>query len=48
MDGNINEQTIPDLVERGADVYVLGTSQLFNEKPGTYQDKIKSVTELFV
>lgn len=48
VDGNINEQTIPDLVARGADVYVLGTSQLFNKKPGTYQDKIKRVTELFV
>jgi len=47
VDGNINEQTIPDLVERGSDVYVLGTSQLFNKKPGTYQDKIKRVTELF-
>src|SRR5690625_2448399 len=47
VDGNINEQTIPDIVERGADVYVLGTSQLFNKKPGTYQDKIKRVTELF-
>lgn len=47
VDGNINEQTIPNLVERGADVYVLGTSQLFNKKPETYQDKIKRVTELF-
>lgn len=48
VDGNINEQTIPALIERGADVYVLGTSQLFNQKAGSYQDKISSVAQLFI
>lgn len=46
VDGNINETTIPPLVERGADVYVLGTSQLFNEKVGTYDDKVNKVAEM--
>lgn len=46
VDGNINEKTIPPLVERGADVYVLGTSQLFNEKAGTYYDKVNKVAEI--
>ena len=29
VDGNINEQTIPKLAEKGANIFVLGTSQLF-------------------
>ncbi|WP_428909917.1 ribulose-phosphate 3-epimerase [Niallia sp. Krafla_26] len=48
VDGNINQETIPALVERGTNVYVLGTSSLFNQKEGTYLDKIQSVKELFL
>jgi len=48
VDGNINEQTIPALVERGADVYVLGTSQLFNQDQGTYEEKVSNVRRLFI
>lgn len=47
VDGNINENTIPALVERGANVYVLGTSALFNQKEGTFTDKVNSVNQLF-
>lgn len=46
VDGNINEQTIPVLAEKGANIFVLGTSQLFNTKPGTYTEKVAKVNEL--
>lgn len=47
VDGNINENTVPELVDKGADVYVLGTSQLFNDKRGTYKDKVENIRKLF-
>lgn len=47
VDGNINEDTVPELVAKGADIYVLGTSQLFNDKPGTFQHKIDNIRKLF-
>ncbi|MFC4660691.1 ribulose-phosphate 3-epimerase [Oceanobacillus aidingensis] len=46
VDGNINEETIPLLVERGANVYVLGTSQLFNQQPESYRSKVNNVQTL--
>jgi len=48
VDGNINQDTIPPLVDRGANVFVLGTSALFNKKEGTYTEKINRLKELFV
>lgn len=47
VDGCINEETIPLLVERGANIYVLGTSALFNQQKGTYKQKVKNIRELF-
>ncbi len=48
VDGNINEKTIPKLVDKGANIFVLGTSQLFNKKEGTYEDKVANVRKLFI
>jgi len=47
VDGCINKETIPLLVERGANIYVVGTSALFNEKEGTYEQKVERVRQLF-
>lgn len=47
VDGNINRETMPALIEKGANVYVLGTSELFNSNEGTYKEKIDRVTKLF-
>ena len=47
VDGNINQETMPALLERGANVYVLGTSELFNSNEGTYKEKIAHVKQLF-
>ncbi|MCM3570406.1 ribulose-phosphate 3-epimerase [Neobacillus mesonae] len=47
VDGNINQHTIPLLLERGANVYVLGTSALFNKNEGTYTEKVQQLRELF-
>ena len=46
VDGNINKNTIPILKENNANVYVLGTSALFNDEEGTYKDKIQVVSKL--
>lgn len=46
VDGSINQTTIPLLVERGANVYVLGTSALFNKQEGSYIDKVRNIKEL--
>lgn len=48
VDGNINEKTIPSLVEKGANVFVLGTSQLFNDKEGGYTEKVENVRKIFL
>ncbi len=48
VDGNINEKTIPILYENNANVYVLGTSALFNAAFGTYKEKIEKLTKLFI
>lgn len=47
VDGNINSTTIPLLLEKGANVYVLGTSALFNKNEGTYKEKINQIKKLF-
>ena len=47
VDGNINEKTIPVLKENGANIYVVGTSALFNKNSGTYKDKIQNLNKLF-
>lgn len=46
VDGNINKKTVPVLAEKKANVFVLGTSQLFNDKPGTYEEKIAEIRTL--
>lgn len=48
VDGNINKNTIPILYENNASVYVLGTSALFNNTPGTYREKIEDLKKLFI
>ena len=48
VDGNINEKTIPILYENNANVYVLGTSALFNAAFGTYKEKVEKLTKLFI
>ncbi|WP_435309268.1 ribulose-phosphate 3-epimerase [Sebaldella termitidis] len=48
VDGNINKNTIPILYENNASVYVLGTSALFNNTPGTYREKIEYLKKLFI
>ena len=48
VDGNINKNTIPILYENNASVYVLGTSALFNNTPGTYREKIEDMKKLTV
>lgn len=42
VDGNINAQTI-NKISPMADLYVVGTSALFNHQEGTYEDKVKAV-----
>ena len=41
VDGNINERTIPDVINVGADVLVLGTSSIFNNKIKDYSHYVK-------
>ena len=48
VDGNINEKTTPILYENNANVYVLGTSALFNAAFDTYKEKIEKLTKLFI
>jgi len=47
VDGSINKKTIPSISSIGADIYVLGTSALFNDENLTYREKIKTVKSLF-
>lgn len=46
VDGNIGPQTIPQCSKNGADLYVAGTSTLFNDK-GTYAENLKATRALF-
>jgi ribulose-phosphate 3-epimerase len=45
VDGHINEETIPTVVEAGADILVLGTSGLFS-LPGSLRENVKAVRKL--
>lgn len=47
VDGNINKETIPHLLKRGANVYVLGTSALFNHQTGSFANKVDSIRAIF-
>ncbi|KPL22606.1 MAG: hypothetical protein AMJ93_06810 [Anaerolineae bacterium SM23_84] len=44
VDGHINRETIPLVVEAGADILVLGTSGLFS-LPGTLRENIEAVKQ---
>ena len=48
VDGNINKKTIPILYENNANIYVLGTSALFNTDPGNYKEKTEELLKLFI
>lgn len=48
VDGNINKKTIPILKENKANIYVVGTSALFNADEGTYSDKIQKLEKLLI
>ncbi|VIF68766.1 ribulose-phosphate 3-epimerase [Clostridioides difficile] len=46
VDGNINKDTIKLMNGKKVDIYVVGTSALFNDKlPISYKDKIKELKE---
>jgi ribulose-phosphate 3-epimerase len=46
VDGCINKDTIPTLLERGANVFVLGTSSIFNSYNRSYHEKIMELRSL--
>lgn len=45
VDGNIYEETANKISQVGADLYVLGTSALFNDAPGSYAEKLDQMTQ---
>lgn len=46
VDGNINKDTIKLMNGKKVDIYVVGTSALFNDKPPiSYKDKIEELKE---
>ncbi|MCC0635307.1 MULTISPECIES: ribulose-phosphate 3-epimerase [unclassified Clostridioides] len=46
VDGNINKETIRLMSGKKVDIYVVGTSALFNDKPPiSYKEKIKELKE---
>lgn len=46
VDGNIYSETIKLIKPIGADLYVVGTSALFNQKLGSYKDKVAKLHSL--
>ncbi|KZL89888.1 ribulose-phosphate 3-epimerase [Clostridium magnum] len=46
VDGCINKDTIPMLLERGANVFVLGTSSIFNNDNMSYYEKVMELRDL--
>lgn len=46
VDGNIHAVTAKAISQRGADLYVVGTSALFNEEPGSYTDKVQALEQV--
>ena len=47
VDGNINKETISHISPIGANLYVVGTSALFNDKEGTYEEKVREAKSSF-
>lgn len=47
VDGNINKDTVSHISPIGANLYVVGTSALFNHRNGTYIDKLNDVKKSF-
>ncbi|MCB5952822.1 ribulose-phosphate 3-epimerase [Enterococcus sp. BWT-B8] len=43
VDGNIHSETVSLISQYGADLYVVGTSALFNSKQGSYRDKVEDL-----
>lgn len=46
VDGNIHTATAKAISQRGAELYVVGTSALFNDKPGSYTDKVQALEQV--
>ena len=47
VDGNINKQTIKEISPIGANLYVVGTSALFNQEAGSYLEKVQRAEASF-
>lgn len=45
VDGNIYDETANKISQVGADLYVLGTSALFNDAPGSYAEKLDQMKQ---
>ncbi|MGM0167623.1 ribulose-phosphate 3-epimerase [Enterococcus sp. AZ135] len=48
VDGNINSETAAAISKIGATIYVVGTSALFNTKPGSYGEKADDLKQSLV
>lgn len=48
VDGNINAETVKKISPLGANLYVVGTSALFNQEKGSYRDKVAKVEQSFI
>ncbi|AHI55003.1 MULTISPECIES: ribulose-phosphate 3-epimerase [Listeria] len=46
VDGNIFEETVRLLEPIGVDIYVVGTAALFNDKTGSYTEKLAPLREI--
>ncbi len=46
VDGNIHVETAKAISQFGADLYVVGTSALFNKEPGSYREKVKAMEQV--
>lgn len=48
VDGNINRETTAAISKIGANLYVVGTSALFNDKAGSYTEKVTQLKQSLV
>lgn len=48
VDGNINAETTAAISKIGANIYVVGTSALFNDQAGSYKEKVSQLKQRFV
>lgn len=48
VDGNINGETTAAISKIGANLYVVGTSALFNDKAGSYTEKVAQLKQSLV